>query len=64
MNAQFFRKSHDYRPFLYNDTVDVCGFLKKQNQYKFWKRIYSFVLPYTNANHSCPYNVRENYMDL
>ncbi|XP_065354686.1 uncharacterized protein LOC135949148 [Calliphora vicina] len=56
VNFQLFRKSFDYRPFMYNTTLDFCVFLKNQKRYPFWERLYGFAIPYTNVNHSCPFD--------
>lgn len=57
LNAQLFRKSSDYRPFLYNDTFDFCLFLKKSNRFLFWKIIFEQSSHFSNINHTCPFNV-------
>ncbi|XP_073835036.1 uncharacterized protein [Musca autumnalis] len=55
INAELFRKSHDFRPFLYNDTMDFCGFMKNPNRFMFWKILVQDMVKYTNLNHTCPY---------
>ncbi|KNC31350.1 hypothetical protein FF38_02847, partial [Lucilia cuprina] len=54
--GQLLRKSNEYRPFLYNTTVDLCKFLKNGNKFLFWKIVYNVMKPFTNLNHSCPIN--------
>ncbi|XP_059217521.1 uncharacterized protein LOC131994711 [Stomoxys calcitrans] len=56
VNAQLFVKGNGYRPFLYNDTLDFCKFVKNPNRYMFWKIIYEIQKPYSTVNHSCPIN--------
>ncbi|XP_005177413.1 uncharacterized protein LOC101899278 [Musca domestica] len=55
INVELFRKSHDFRPFLYNDTMEFCGFIKNPNRYMFWKILVQEMIKYTNLNHTCPY---------
>ncbi|XP_065365646.1 uncharacterized protein LOC135958683 [Calliphora vicina] len=56
IGGQLLRKSNDYRPFLYNTTADFCSFVKSGHRFLFWKILYDIIRPYTNANHTCPYN--------
>uniref|UniRef100_A0A1I8PVG5 Uncharacterized protein n=1 Tax=Stomoxys calcitrans TaxID=35570 RepID=A0A1I8PVG5_STOCA len=56
INAQLFVKGNGYRPFMYNNSLDFCQFIKKPNRYMFWKIIYGLVKPFSNVNHTCPYN--------
>ncbi|XP_046808412.1 uncharacterized protein LOC111682575 [Lucilia cuprina] len=58
VNAGFFIKGSTqiYRPFLYNNTVNFCKFLKNPNHLPFWKIVYSIIKPASNINHTCPYN--------
>ncbi|XP_065362089.1 uncharacterized protein LOC135955658 [Calliphora vicina] len=57
-NAAFLVKgsTQNYRPFLYNSTLDFCKFIKNSNRYPFWKIIYYIIKPASNINHTCPYN--------
>ncbi|XP_075157497.1 uncharacterized protein LOC142230754 [Haematobia irritans] len=55
INAELFRKSHDFRPFMYNDTMEFCGFIKNPNRYMFWKILVQEMIQFTNVNHTCPY---------
>ncbi|XP_043654765.1 uncharacterized protein LOC122621082 [Drosophila teissieri] len=45
-----------YRPFMVNLTVDACRFLDNMNSNPMGKYLYGFIKPYTNMNHSCPYD--------
>ncbi|KAI8116115.1 hypothetical protein CVS40_11759 [Lucilia cuprina] len=42
--------TQNYRPFLYNNTLDYCKFLKNPNRHPFWK------IPASNINHTCPFS--------
>uniref|UniRef100_A0A1I8PF82 Uncharacterized protein n=1 Tax=Stomoxys calcitrans TaxID=35570 RepID=A0A1I8PF82_STOCA len=54
LNAQLFHKGSGYRPFLYNDTLDFCRFMKNPKRWMFWKIVWDAVKPHTNMNHTCP----------
>uniref|UniRef100_A0A1I8PBL3 Uncharacterized protein n=2 Tax=Stomoxys calcitrans TaxID=35570 RepID=A0A1I8PBL3_STOCA len=56
VNAQLFVRGNGYRPFLYNDTLDFCQFVRNPNRYMFWKIVYQIQKPYSNVNHTCPFN--------
>ncbi|XP_075168143.1 uncharacterized protein LOC142240322 [Haematobia irritans] len=56
VHAQFFHKGNGYRPFIYNNTMDFCEFLKKPSRYMFWKIFFNLLKPYSNLNHTCPIN--------
>uniref|UniRef100_A0A1I8P0L9 Uncharacterized protein n=1 Tax=Stomoxys calcitrans TaxID=35570 RepID=A0A1I8P0L9_STOCA len=55
-NAQLFQKGNGYRPFLYNTTMNLCEFFKHPKRFMFWKIIYDNFKPYSNVNHTCPYD--------
>ncbi|XP_013115766.2 uncharacterized protein LOC106093262 [Stomoxys calcitrans] len=55
INAELFRKSHDFRPFMYNDTMEFCSFVRNPNRYMFWKILVQDMIQFTNINHTCPY---------
>ncbi|XP_059217516.1 uncharacterized protein LOC106088993 [Stomoxys calcitrans] len=56
LHAQLFQRGMGYRPFMYNTTLDFCEFRKKPTRSMFWKIVFDMVSPYTNANHTCPYD--------
>ncbi|XP_023304229.2 uncharacterized protein LOC111686155 [Lucilia cuprina] len=56
LSAQLFRKSNDFRPFLYNDTFDFCLFMKNSNRFLFWKTLVQDLSHHSNINHTCPYD--------
>lgn len=59
INAKLFRKvNKKFHPFLYDDTIDLCDFLKRQQKrHIFWGMVYKMLLKYSNLNHTCPYEV-------
>lgn len=48
---------NDYRPFLYNDLVDYCDFIKSSKRHLLWHFIYETTKKFSNLNHTCPINV-------
>ncbi|XP_075160411.1 uncharacterized protein LOC142233396 [Haematobia irritans] len=54
LNAQLLHKGNGYRPFMYNDTMDFCRFMKNPKRWMFWKIVWDAVMPSTNLNHTCP----------
>ncbi|XP_070139632.1 uncharacterized protein [Drosophila kikkawai] len=44
-----------WQPFLYDMTVDVCQYFKNPKKFFIASYMYSFLQPYTNINHTCPY---------
>uniref|UniRef100_A0A1I8MVZ5 Uncharacterized protein n=1 Tax=Musca domestica TaxID=7370 RepID=A0A1I8MVZ5_MUSDO len=55
MEMGFFKKANGYKPFLYNQTVDLCKLLSKSNHNMVAKILLNVMSGYTNLNHSCPY---------
>ncbi|KMZ04487.1 uncharacterized protein Dsimw501_GD27830 [Drosophila simulans] len=49
------RESGGWHPFLYDIRMDVCQFFKNRRRFFISNLIYSFIKPYTNVNHTCPY---------
>ncbi|XP_013104036.2 uncharacterized protein LOC106084705 [Stomoxys calcitrans] len=39
-----------------NNSWDGCAFLKSRKSNKVFGRLYRYIAPYTNLNHSCPIN--------
>ncbi|EDW02386.1 GH21963 [Drosophila grimshawi] len=51
----FFKRANGWRPFLYDFSIDFCKFL--ENPHHIIARLaFQFLKPYTNVNHSCPYD--------
>ncbi|XP_073847086.1 uncharacterized protein [Musca autumnalis] len=55
MEMGFYKKANGYKPFLYNQTVDLCKMLSKSNHHPVAKILLNVMSGYTNLNHSCPY---------
>uniref|UniRef100_A0A1I8P909 MD-2-related lipid-recognition domain-containing protein n=1 Tax=Stomoxys calcitrans TaxID=35570 RepID=A0A1I8P909_STOCA len=55
INAQFHQRG-SFGPYIYNDTMSFCEFMKNPKRWMFWKIIWEAILPATNMNHSCPVN--------
>ncbi|XP_016925823.4 uncharacterized protein [Drosophila suzukii] len=49
------RESGGWHPFLYDIRQDICQFFKNRRKFFISNLIYSFMKPYTNVNHTCPY---------
>ncbi|XP_013117855.1 uncharacterized protein LOC106095156 [Stomoxys calcitrans] len=57
LNVQLLKKGNGYRPFMYNNTMDFCQFLKTPSRYMFWKIVFlRMVRPASNINHTCPFD--------
>lgn len=61
VNFTVYKKLSGYHPFLFNVTVDFCHYMKHPNPMNIFHYFYTAVKPYSNFNHSCPYNVSEPY---
>ncbi|KAH8318879.1 hypothetical protein KR074_009544, partial [Drosophila pseudoananassae] len=46
-----------WQPNAYDITVDVCQFFKNRALYVIPNLVFTFIKPYTNINHTCPYLV-------
>ncbi|XP_043948002.1 uncharacterized protein LOC122818176 [Drosophila biarmipes] len=61
IRVKVLKRLNGYKPFLYDFNFDGCKFLKgKQNQ--LIQFFYEMFAPYSNLNHSCPYN-HDVYVD-
>ncbi|XP_041674887.1 uncharacterized protein LOC108116804 [Drosophila eugracilis] len=56
VNAALYQRLNGYKPFLYNITVDGCKFIKNQKYSPVASFIFNLFAPYSNMNHSCPYD--------
>ncbi|XP_030563940.1 uncharacterized protein LOC115764832 [Drosophila novamexicana] len=52
--AQILTKANGYKPWLFDVTVDVCKFMRKNNNPTF-KLIFDNFKNFTTLNHTCPY---------
>ncbi|XP_017065644.1 uncharacterized protein LOC108104212 [Drosophila eugracilis] len=56
LNFALYKRLNGYLPFLYNITVDSCRFLKNTKSNLIADFFYSLLRPYSNLNHTCPYD--------
>ncbi|XP_015047760.2 uncharacterized protein LOC26534746, partial [Drosophila yakuba] len=49
------REIGGWHPFMYDMRIDVCKFFKNRSGFFIANLIYSFIKPFTNVNHTCPY---------
>ncbi|XP_016961661.1 uncharacterized protein LOC108032360 [Drosophila biarmipes] len=56
VNFGLFKRYNGYKPFLYNQTIDVCYFFNHQKSNPVAKYLFDIIRGTTNVNHSCPYN--------
>ncbi|KAH8270824.1 hypothetical protein KR018_005794, partial [Drosophila ironensis] len=52
-----YRKLNGYHPFLFNVSEEICHFMKHPNPLKVFYYFQRAVMPDSNLNHTCPYNV-------
>ncbi|EDV49303.2 uncharacterized protein Dere_GG17091 [Drosophila erecta] len=57
VNFALYERLNGYKPFLYNVTVDACNYLLKPKGNPVVTFIFGLFAPYSNMNHSCPFNV-------
>ncbi|XP_004533999.1 uncharacterized protein LOC101462299 [Ceratitis capitata] len=55
VHLQFMKKSNGYHPYMVDTIFDACKFMNTKSN-PLLKYLYGFLRPYTNVNHSCPYN--------
>ncbi|XP_059221729.1 uncharacterized protein LOC106082033 [Stomoxys calcitrans] len=48
--------NNGYRPFLYNISVDACDFMRNRKRYPVFAIYMNAIMPFSNVNHTCPYN--------
>uniref|UniRef100_B3P459 GG17093 n=1 Tax=Drosophila erecta TaxID=7220 RepID=B3P459_DROER len=56
VNFALYERLNGYKPFLYNVTVDACNYLLKPKGNPVVTFIFGLFAPYSNMNHSCPFN--------
>ncbi|XP_017840224.1 uncharacterized protein LOC108598118 [Drosophila busckii] len=55
-NLELHRRSNGYKPFLFNQSLDYCFYMRNPKAYAFINSIHDTFLNYSNMNHTCPYN--------
>lgn len=43
--------------YVFNKTFDACDFMEKRKSNMVLGMLMNFIMPFTNMNHSCPYDV-------
>ncbi|XP_043656910.1 uncharacterized protein LOC122622502 [Drosophila teissieri] len=56
VNFALYQRLNGYKPFLYNVTIDGCKYMANRKTNPVVTFFYSLFGPYSNINHSCPYN--------
>ncbi|EDW42392.1 GM25974 [Drosophila sechellia] len=56
VNFALYQRLNGYKPFLYNVTFDGCKYLLNMKGYPVATYIFNLFAPYSNINHSCPYD--------
>ncbi|XP_016935107.2 uncharacterized protein [Drosophila suzukii] len=51
-----YRKLNGYHPFLFNVSKELCRSLKHPNRLDVFYWFYTAFMPYSNLNHTCPFN--------
>lgn len=57
VNLSIWRKLNGYHPFLFNVTLDFCRYMRHPNPSNVFHYFYRGFKPFSNLNHSCPYDV-------
>jgi len=57
VNVSLFKKSNGYLPYLFNQTFDFCYYMRNPQAHPLIYMLHRVILPVSNMNHSCPYNV-------
>ncbi|KAH8380224.1 hypothetical protein KR009_009569, partial [Drosophila setifemur] len=55
VSVSLLKKSNGYRPFLFNQTLDYCYYMRNPQAYPLIYSMHKAFMPYSNINHSCPY---------
>ncbi|KAH8389667.1 hypothetical protein KR215_007731, partial [Drosophila sulfurigaster] len=54
VEVRLFKRENGWHPYLYSFNIDVCKFFKK-NYNVIAIIAFEYLKPYTNINHTCPY---------
>ncbi|XP_037959213.1 uncharacterized protein LOC119688612 [Teleopsis dalmanni] len=55
VKLKFMKKSTDYNLYYGEQTINICKFLSYRTQYPISNYLFDLLQPYSNANHTCPY---------
>ncbi|XP_017080345.1 uncharacterized protein LOC108114097 [Drosophila eugracilis] len=56
INVSLYKKSNGYRPFLFNQTLDFCYYMRNPRAHPLIFMMHNVFLSESNINHSCPYD--------
>ncbi|XP_017006880.1 uncharacterized protein [Drosophila takahashii] len=56
INVSLYKKSNGYRPFLFNQTLDFCYYMRNPRAHPLIYMMHKVFLSASNINHSCPYD--------
>jgi len=57
VNLSFHKRSNGYLPFLFNQTLDYCYYMRNPKAHPLIYTMHKTFWPASNINHSCPYDV-------
>ncbi|EDW92999.2 uncharacterized protein LOC6532541 [Drosophila yakuba] len=56
INVSLHKKSNGYRPFLFNQTLDFCYYMRNPQAHPLIYMMHKVFIQASNINHTCPYN--------
>ncbi|KAH8270416.1 hypothetical protein KR018_009836, partial [Drosophila ironensis] len=56
INVALYKKSNGYRPFLFNQTLDYCYYMRNPEAHPLIYTLHKTFIARTNMNHTCPYD--------
>ncbi|EDW73497.1 uncharacterized protein Dwil_GK17574 [Drosophila willistoni] len=56
INLALHKKSNGYQPFLFNQSLDYCYYMRNPRDYPFIHSFHKTFMSISNINHSCPYD--------
>lgn len=61
VNLSLWRKYNEYRPYLFNSTLDFCKIMAiKNRKISFDRMFFDAIRQSSNINHTCPFKVSLN----
>ncbi|KAH8380223.1 hypothetical protein KR009_009568, partial [Drosophila setifemur] len=56
INLSLYKKSNGYHPFLFNQTLDFCYYMRNPRGYPLIYSLHKAFISVSNLNHTCPYD--------
>ncbi|KAH8257501.1 hypothetical protein KR038_010800, partial [Drosophila bunnanda] len=56
VNVSLLKRSNGYQPFLFNQTVDYCYYMRNPQAHPLIYTLHKVMFKKTNMNHSCPFD--------